>query len=45
MADTRYAEHEQQVESTMKRYGVDMATLWTGEDFVKPLKNLLARRS
>ena len=45
MADTRYAEHERQVESTMKRYGVDMATLWTGEDFVKPLKNLLARRS
>ena len=45
MADTRYAEHEQQVASTMKRYGVDMATLWTGEDFVKPLKNLLARRS
>ncbi len=45
MADTRYAEHEQQVENTMKRYGVDMATLWTGEDFVKPLKNLLARRS
>jgi len=45
LADTRYAEHEQQVASTMKRYGVDMATLWTGEDFVKPLKNLLARRS
>ena len=45
MADTRYAEHERQVENTMKRYGVDMATLWTGEDFVKPLKNLLARRS
>ena len=45
MADQRYAEHEQRVDSTMKRYGIDMATLWTGEDFVKPLKNLLARRS
>ena len=45
MADARYAEHEQMVDTTMKRYGIDMATLWTGEDFVKPLKNLLARRS
>ncbi|MBR1549909.1 MAG: DUF58 domain-containing protein [Bacteroidales bacterium] len=45
MADARYAEHERQVETTMKRYGIDMATLWTGEDFVKPLKGLLARRS
>ena len=43
-ADARYAEHEQMVDTTMKRYGIDMATLWTGEDFVKPLKNLLARR-
>jgi hypothetical protein len=45
MADARYAEHERKVETTMKRYGIDMATLWTGEDFVKPLKGLLARRS
>ncbi len=45
MADARYAEHERKVENTMKRYGIDMATLWTGEDFVKPLKGLLARRS
>ncbi len=45
MADARYAEHERKVDTTMKRYGIDMATLWTGEDFVKPLKNLLARRS
>lgn len=44
-ADAHYAEHEQKVDTTMKRYGIDMATLWTGEDFVKPLKNLLARRS
>ena len=33
------------IEVSLKRYGIDMATLWTGEDFVKPLKNLLARRS
>ena len=45
LADARYAEHERLVDSTMKRYGIDMATLWTGEDFVKPLKNLLAKRS
>ena len=45
MTDVRYAEHERMVDTTMKRYGIDMATLWTGEDFVKPLKNLLARRS
>jgi uncharacterized protein (DUF58 family) len=45
MADAHYAEHEREVETTMKRYGIDMATMWTGEDFVKPLKNLLARRS
>lgn len=44
-ADAHYAEHERFVDTTMKRYGIDMATLWTGEDFVKPLKNLLARRS
>ena len=45
MADARYAAHEHEVETTMRRYGVDMATIWTGEDFVRPLKNLLARRS
>ncbi|MBR1766945.1 MAG: DUF58 domain-containing protein, partial [Bacteroidales bacterium] len=44
-ADARYAEHERKVDNAMKRYGVDMATLWTGEDFVRPLKGLLGRRS
>ena len=43
--DTRYTEHQREVERTMKKYGIDMATMWTGEDFVKPLKNLLAKRS
>lgn len=43
--DACYAEHQREVETTMKRYGIDMATMWTGEDFVKPLRTLLARRS
>ncbi len=43
--DARYAAHQQEVETTMKRYGIDMATMRTGEDFVKPLRALLARRS
>ncbi|MBR4505747.1 MAG: DUF58 domain-containing protein [Bacteroidales bacterium] len=43
--DARTDELTRQTEQTMRRYGIDMATLYTGEDFVKPLKNLLARRS
>lgn len=45
VVNARQAEHERQVEETMKRYGVDMATIYTGEDFVKPLRNLLNRRN
>lgn len=45
MADARFAEHETKVERTLRHYGVDIATLTTGEDYVMPLKNLLARRS
>ena len=45
VVNARQAEHERQVEETMKRYGVDMATIYTGEDFVKPLRNLLSRRN
>ena len=45
MTDRRFAEHEEVVDRTLRRYGVDVATLTTGEDFVMPLKNLLARRS
>ena len=45
MVDAHYAEHQRTVETTLKRYGIDMATVYTGEDFVKPLKNLLSRRS
>lgn len=45
MADKRFAEHEEGVDRVLRHYGVDVATLTTGEDFVMPLKNLLARRS
>ena len=44
MADARFAEHEKKVDKTLQRYGVDIATLTTGEDFVMPLRNLFARR-
>ena len=44
MADARFAEHEERVDKTLKKYGVDIATLTTGEDFVGPLRNLFARR-
>lgn len=43
--DARVAEHTAQTEATLRRYGIDMATLYTGEDFVKPLRGLLSRRS
>ena len=43
--DARTAAHSREVEETMRRYGVDMATMYTGEDFVKPLRNLFSRRS
>ena len=43
--DARTAAHRREVETTMRRYGVDLATMYTGEDFVKPLRNLFSRRS
>ena len=45
IADARFAEHEREIDRTLQRYGVDVASLTTGEDFVPPLKNLLAKRS
>ncbi len=45
VVDARAAEHDASTLATLRRYGIDVATLYTGEDFVKPLKNLLARRS
>ena len=43
--DARTAAHSREVEETMRRYGIDMATMHTGEDFVVPLRGLFARRS
>ena len=43
--DARAAEQRSRTEATLRRYGIDMATLYTGEDFVKPLRGLLSRRS
>ena len=45
VVDARAAEQTARTEATMRRYGIDMATLHTGEDFVVPLQALLARRS
>ena len=43
--DRRIGEQRRRTAETLRRYGIDMATLYTGEDFVKPLRNLLSRRS
>lgn len=43
--DRRIAEQTEQTDNMFRRYGIDMATLYTGEDFVQPLKGLLKRRS
>ena len=44
MVDARYEERRRETEQLMKRYGIDMATMYTGEDFVVPLRALLSRR-
>ena len=43
--DEHVANHIHRVEDNLRRYGVDMTTLYTGEDIVKPLRTLLSRRS
>ena len=43
--DARMARHTQELEATMRRYGIDMATMHTGEDFVAPLRELFRVRS
>ena len=45
MADAHYDERRRQTEQLMRRYGIDMATMYTGEDFVTPLRTLLSKRS
>ncbi len=44
MVDARYNQRRTETEQLMKRYGIDMATMYTGEDFVAPLRALLGRR-
>ncbi len=39
-----YKQHEQQTNNNFKKYGIDNATLLTGEDFVKPLIRLFQLR-
>ncbi len=39
-----YEQHEQQTNNNFKKYGIDNATLHTGEDFVKPLIRLFQLR-
>ena len=45
VVDARARQQAEQTERSMRRYGIDMATLYTDEDFVKPLRTLLSRRS
>ncbi len=45
VVDARAEQQAEQTARTMQRYGIDMATLHTGEDFVKPLRTLLKKRS
>ena len=42
--DRRLSARSATTEAMMRRYGIDMATMRTGEDFVKPLRALLSRR-
>lgn len=39
-----FSEHEQQSDSLLKKYGIDHTTLMTGEDFVKPLRQIFEKR-
>lgn len=43
--ESRYAEHVNQVEETLRKYGIDRTILYTGEDYVKELKRLFEKRS
>lgn len=45
LAAARFSEHEEKVDKLLQRYGVDVATLTTGEDFVKPLRRMFGLRA
>lgn len=40
----RYSSHVSQVDETLRKYGIDQTTLFTGKDYVKELKKLFDRR-
>ena len=41
---SRYQGHVRATEALLKKYGIDTATLYTGEDYVKELKRLFEKR-
>lgn len=41
----RYSAHVNEVEESLRRYGIDRTVLYTGEDYVKELRKLFERRS
>ena len=43
--ESRYAEHVNRVEETLRKYGIARTILYTGEDYVKELKRLFEKRS
>ena len=42
---SRYTDHVNKVEESLRKYGIDRTILYTGEDYVKELKKLFERRS
>ena len=43
--ESRYSDHVNKVEESLRKYGIDRTILYTGEDYVKELKKLFERRS
>ena len=43
--ESRYTDHVNEVEESLRKYGIDRTILYTGEDYVKELKKLFERRS
>ena len=43
--ESRYTDHVNKVEESLRKYGIDRTILYTGEDYVKELKKLFERRS
>lgn len=43
--ESRFTDHVNKVEESLRKYGIDRTILYTGEDYVKELKKLFERRS